>query len=128
VKHIHPVASKIVDAVDEYNKKVSAVSVDDLKKKINDLIAEKQVKLYIFLDDLDRLEPEEVVNIFKTIKLNANFLNTYFFVSYDKKVVIHSLTKQFGENSADYLEKIVQVDFVCQKSLKKRWRISFLEG
>jgi hypothetical protein len=111
VKHVHPVAEKIVDALDEYNKEVSVNSLNDLKKQVNELISEKGVKLYVFIDDVDRLEPQDILSVFKTVKLNINFLNTVFFIAYDKDVVINALKGQFEDNAESYLEKIIQVDF-----------------
>ena len=119
VKHVHPVAKNIVNAVNEYNKKVSVISIEDLKTKINQLIKEKNIKLYVFVDDLDRLDPIEVTEIFKTIKLSANFLNTVFIVAYDKPVVIECLKIQYKGKAEDYLEKIIQVDFIIPEILEE---------
>lgn len=120
LKHVHPVAKNILESVEEYNKKYSAVSLDDLKKKINSLIENEKIKLYIIVDDLDRLEPEEIISIFKTIKLNINFLNTCYLVAYDKDVVINALKYRYNENAANYLEKIIQVDFTIPAILEEQ--------
>lgn len=127
VKHVHPVAEKIVDAIDEYNKEVSASSLDDLKKQVNELITEKGVKLYIFIDDLDRLEPHDILGVFKTVKLNINFLNTVFFIAYDKDVVINALRNQFNNNAESYLEKIIQVDFNIPEILEEEIENMFFD-
>lgn len=111
VKHVHPIAKNIIDAIDEYGKKVVIASPKDLKREINSLLEANEIKLYVIIDDLDRLEPSEVLAVFKAVKLNAAFLNTFYFIAYDKKVVIESLRKQYSENAEQYLEKIVQADF-----------------
>jgi hypothetical protein len=90
---------------------ISEKSVVDLKKAVDKLIQKEEIKLYIFIDDLDRLTPDEVIQIFQLIKLNANFKNTVFIVAYDAEVVLEALKKHYGENGKRYLSKIVQVDY-----------------
>lgn len=86
-------------------------SVVDLKKAVDKLIQKEEIRLFIFIDDLDRLTPEEVIQIFQLIKLNANFKNTVFVVAYDAEVVQVALEKHYGDNGKRYLSKIVQVDY-----------------
>jgi hypothetical protein len=111
VKHIHPVANSIFDAVEEYREKTTVHTLEEVKQQVNHLIREKEIKLYIFLDDLDRLQDREITAIFRIIKLHANFLNTCFLVAYDKTVVAQALDQAFKQRGEAYLEKIVQVDF-----------------
>lgn len=82
-----------------------------LKKEIDKLVVESGIKLLITIDDIDRLNPIEIKEIFKLVKLNANFKNTVFILAYDREVVIESLQNEFNINAARYLEKIVQVDY-----------------
>jgi ABC-type lipoprotein export system ATPase subunit len=120
VKYVHPVAKNISDAIEEHNKRVSIASLDDLKKQINSLIIDEEIKVYIIVDDLDRLESEELLAIFKTIKLNTNFLNTCYLIAYDKDVVIKAIKSKYRENASDYLEKIIQVDFTVPAILEEQ--------
>jgi uridine kinase len=110
-RHVHPIAKNIIDAVEQYEKKVVISSPDELKAEINSLIKSNEIKLYVIIDDLDRLEPAEVLAVFRAVKLNAAFANTVYFIAYDKQVVIESLKKHYSENAEQYLEKIVQADF-----------------
>ena len=86
-------------------------SLLDLKKEVDERLADNNIKFFILIDDVDRLQPKEIVEIFQLIKLNANFKNTYFIVAFDKNVVINALTKEFGLDGEKYLEKIVQIDY-----------------
>ena len=83
----------------------------ELKKEIDDILIESKVKLYITIDDIDRLTPSEITDIFQLIKLNGNFANTIFILAYDQDVVETALENQFGRNGKKYIEKIVQVDY-----------------
>src|SRR5690606_5624992 len=62
-------------------------------------------------DDLDRLAPSEILEVFQLVKLNANFSNTIFLMAFDKLVVTNAIKNEFKQNGEQYLEKIIQVDF-----------------
>lgn len=127
VKHVHPVAEKIVDAIDDYTKQASTHTLDEVKTQADKLISEKGIKIYIFLDDLDRLNSHEIAAIFKMIKLNVNFVNTCFVVAYDKAVVASSLDDMFNQRGEEYLEKIIQADFSIPEITDESMEESFLK-
>ncbi len=63
------------------------------------------------MDDIDRLPPNDILELFQLIKLNANFSNVIFLISFDKSVVTKSIKSIYKFNGERYLEKIVQVDY-----------------
>jgi hypothetical protein len=85
--------------------------VDTLKKETDQRLEDNGIKLFIFLDDIDRLNPNQITDLFQLIKLNSNFKNTFFFIAFDKIVVADIFSKQYHVDGNAYLEKIVQVDF-----------------
>lgn len=127
LKYIHPVATNIFDAIEEYRIKANLSTTVELKEEINNLIKEKEIKIYIMLDDLDRLDPVQITSIFKTVKLNVNFLNTCYFIAYDKEVVINALKETYHDNAEDYLEKIIQADFTVPELLEEQLEELFFE-
>lgn len=90
----------------------------ELKADLDKILIKSNVKLYITIDDIDRLRPTEITEIFQLVKLNGNFANTIFLLAYDKEVVTGALEKQFGQNGKNYLEKIVQIDYSLPKISK----------
>lgn len=65
-------------------------------------------RLYIILDDLDRLEGEELLETIKLIDVNADFKNTVFLVACDKKYANDVFQKYLGVNpSQGYLDKYI---------------------
>jgi predicted KAP-like P-loop ATPase len=50
----------------------------ELKEKINSLIEKSKKKIVVFIDDVDRLQPEEILQVFKLVKLIADFKYTVF--------------------------------------------------
>ncbi|WP_338812690.1 P-loop NTPase fold protein [Bernardetia sp. Wsw4-3y2] len=123
-----PTSSRIVDAakktVDGANK---VEDIHKLKESIDKSIIEAKLKIYITVDDIDRLSPTEITEILQMVKLNANFANTVFLLCYDYDVVISALKNKFGENGEKYLEKIVQVDYTLPHISKDKIKELFVE-
>jgi uridine kinase len=91
--------------------KFSEISVDKLKRETNEVLIKENIYTIIIIDDIDRLAPAEILEIFQLIKLNANFSNTLFLISFDKMIVSSSINSEFKLDGEKYLEKIIQVDY-----------------
>jgi len=73
---------------------------------------EKAGERFIFVvDDIDRLAPDEVRELFKVIKALADFPNVIYVLAFDRKVVAEALHTALGIEGEAYLEKIVQAPF-----------------
>lgn len=101
-----------------YNKTKSPVkSLLELKVKLTEKIKTLQQKIVIFIDDIDRLTPEEIRELFRAIKAIGDFPNIVYILAYDEEIVTSVLdadyscqTKNSSQNSEfgkKYLEKIV---------------------
>jgi hypothetical protein len=109
-------AEKLADANIDYISKVVGIfkskrSVANLKEDINTAIKEIGKRLVIIIDDLDRLDKAEVVEILKLIRNNGDFANTFYIVAYDKNYLREALKELNQHEPATYLEKIFQVEF-----------------
>ncbi|MFT3794891.1 P-loop NTPase fold protein [Flavobacterium sp.] len=112
LKYIHQGAGEAVADAKEFLDGISkSKDVEQLKKDIDQILINSKVKLYITIDDIDRLTPSEITDIFQLVKLNGNFANTIFLLAYDQGVVLSALKRQFGDNGKKYIEKIVQIDY-----------------
>lgn len=83
-------------------------SLEEAKVKIGQKLTEFGNRVVIFIDDIDRLEPNTIRLLFKLIRLTADFDNTTYVLAFDRQVVELALTDK-GISGHDYLEKIVQV-------------------
>ena len=120
INYVHSGAGEALKTIKNFLKKAGKEKeLTDLKKEIDDILIESEVKLYITIDDIDRLTPSEITDIFQLIKLNGNFANTIFILAYDQDVVETALKNQFGENGRKYIEKIVQVDYTLPSISKE---------
>lgn len=88
------------------------LTLELLKNKVNDAIKTANFKVVVFIDDLDRLDKEEIYTILKLIKLNANFNNFIFIVNLDSEHVAKAIKNRYGDNIEDgkvFLEKIINI-------------------
>ena len=68
--------------------------------------------IVVIVDDVDRLSGPEIREVFKLVRLTANFPNVIYIVPCDRLRVEQSLSeKEYGLSGRDYLEKIVQWSF-----------------
>lgn len=69
-------------------------------------------RIVVFVDDLDRLEPRDAVEVLRLIRAVADFPNVIYVLSYDPDVVAQTLNKAVQiDDGAAFLEKIVQISF-----------------
>lgn len=85
--------------------------VPQLKAEIAKLLQTSKRRVLFIIDDLDRLTPDEIREVFKVVKALADFPNVIYLLSFDKLVVAEALAKSLGVNGSAYLEKIVQASF-----------------
>ncbi|MFZ6681537.1 KAP family P-loop NTPase fold protein [Undibacterium sp. Tian12W] len=105
-----PWASKIVAwLLSKLNIKTE--DIPQLKSKIAKALFESNTRVLFLIDDIDRLSPDEIRELFKAIKAIADFPNVIYLLSFDRDVVQLALNKSLGIDGASYLEKIVQVPF-----------------
>jgi predicted KAP-like P-loop ATPase len=77
-------------------------------------LRELGLRVLVVLDDVDRLQPDELLVLFRAIRLVARFPGVYYLLAYDEQTVIDVLTSTpiaqgRPERALAYLEKIVQV-------------------
>jgi len=89
-------------------------SLKEIRDEIERQFVKSGNKMIVVIDDIDRLDKEDVREIFKMVKVNANFPNTIYLLAYDRTKVENILTKDNFPGS-EYLKKIVQVSFALPK-------------
>ncbi|MCB0457092.1 MAG: hypothetical protein KDC91_05060, partial [Flavobacteriaceae bacterium] len=68
----------------------------------------------IFIDDLDRCEPENVLNLLSALKLFFTYgQKTIFFCGIDEKAINEAVKTKYGDvvKSSEYLEKVFDISF-----------------
>jgi hypothetical protein len=83
-------------------------SLNQLKTKIESLIEKTSTKLVILIDDIDRLrERDDLLQIFKLVKLSGRFKKTVYVLSFDP-MEVNAILNPNNSTDFSYLEKIVQ--------------------
>lgn len=91
--------------------KRKAKAVPELKREISRLLQQQTRRIVVLIDDIDRLTPAEMQEVFRAVKAVADFPNITYLMAFDKNVVIRSINDSCAGNGEGYLEKIVQVPF-----------------
>jgi hypothetical protein len=70
--------------------------------------------ILMVIDDVDRLQPDELASLFKAVRLLGRFPNVHYLVAYDEKTIIDALCQSaiVGNDplrAQAFLEKIVQL-------------------
>lgn len=82
----------------------SGHDLTQVKAELNRLLGLQKRKLIIMIDNISRLAPEEISQMFQIVKSIGNFSNTVYVLALDKTEVLKTINK-------DYLDKIVQLPF-----------------
>lgn len=86
-------------------------SLQNTKQQIVDAIYKIKKKIVVFIDDLDRLDASELMEMFKLIRNVSDFPFMYFISAYDKSYIIQCLKSKMNTKEVNFVEKIFQVEF-----------------
>ena len=76
--------------------------------KVENALAALDKPLVVVVDDVDRLTTSEIRDVFKLVRLTANFPNVIYIVAFDR-VRVEKALGEHGIPGRDYLEKILQL-------------------
>ena len=105
----------------EGSSKVGADIIDEpplekQKEQIKTELRKLPRQIVVFVDDLDRLEPQEAGEVVRLVRAVADFPNIIYVLCYSRRILTDSLNKAFQlEEGDDYIDKIVQVSFSVPK-------------
>lgn len=71
------------------------------QEAVNRTLRELGKRVYVLLDDLDRLSGEEILEVLKLMDRNASFSNTVFIVAYDK-VYVNNVLKKYLDHGLNH--------------------------
>lgn len=84
---------------------------DHIKKKME----KSNHRVICFIDDIDRLEHKEILEVMKLIRNSANFPYVQYILAYDKSYIEESLEKCKIPNPKEFLEKIINMEIPLPK-------------
>jgi hypothetical protein len=115
------------NAAQGLGKALSTVELDTLRARIEGFLRDSGKRVVVLIDDIDRLDRNEIQTVFKLVKLSANFEYTSYVLAFDDEMVAGALGEKYGAGNAAagraFLEKIIQVPLhlpsVDELSLRK---------
>ena len=87
-------------------------SADELRLKIDKILKDAKKRIVVIIDDIDRLDSEEIHQIFKLAKNAGRFSNVSYLLAFDQNVVAKALAERYPdepETGSNFIEKIVQL-------------------
>lgn len=110
-----PVASvfgKLLKGLGSAGKAIkSKPSLLELKQELDEALMGMVRRVIIFIDDVDRLEPREVIELLRLVRSVADFKNVIHLLCFDSKILAQGIQTAIGvPDGQAYLEKIVQVE------------------
>ena len=84
-------------------------SMSELKEHIIESLSENKVTIYILIDDLDRMDADEILTVIGLLRNTANFPYLKYVVGCDRDYLLEKLKEKNIEQ--DYLQKIFMAEF-----------------
>lgn len=72
--------------------------------------------VFVFIDDLDRLDSDEVFEVLRLIRNTADFSNMVYVAVYDKDYIVSILKRMNIRDGSSYLEKIFPLELHLPKA------------
>lgn len=79
-------------------------------ESVNRVIGRLNRPIFILLDDIDRLDKDEVLETLRIVRNTASFRRVIFVLAYDRAYVLEAIQRTNQANSGQYLDKIVQLE------------------
>ncbi|MDB5266817.1 MAG: hypothetical protein JWN89_632 [Parcubacteria group bacterium] len=112
----------LVSMAEDFYKKKSSLTektLNQLKNDIRETLSKRDRKILFIIDDIDRLTPEEVRNLFQLVKINLDLPNLIYLMVMDVGTVGKMISKD-GIEGMEYIEKIVQIPISLPKADDKK--------
>ena len=123
-------ALKLVEGEGLFNKITDAfesLHVENEKKRICDAISKIGRKIYVIIEDLDRLSGTELLEVLKLIDRNGAFCNVIYMSAYDKQYVNGVLRQTLGHQiEGDFTDKYFSYELPLP--VQKTWVIKSYIG
>lgn len=107
IKSYNPLISSILNPITSDLKNRSIV---EQRSNIEKAIPKIAKQIVVCIDELDRLDKKELIEVIKLIRNTANFPKVIFLVTYDRNYLIDAIRKLNKQNSESFLEKIFQFE------------------
>jgi len=105
-------SGKIIDTIGFVGRLMeSSNTISKARQKVEEGIKNSGKKVIVFIDDIDRLNSEQIVEVFRLLNGIADYAGISYILPFDKDFVCSAIEEHIpdGQKGADYIEKIVQI-------------------
>lgn len=85
-------------------------SINDARENIQRDLCDLKRSVVVFIDDIDRLDADELFETLRLIRNTAQFRNIAYVLAYDREYVVSMLRRKGIERAEHYLEKIFNLN------------------
>ncbi len=87
----------------------TSLDIETLHKNAYEALKELQITVVVMIDDLDRLEPSEIIDILRLVRSTAQLPYVTFFLCYDHNNVREAVEKVLKLDGRKFLSKLIQL-------------------
>lgn len=88
----------------------SYISINGARENIQRDLCDLKRSVVVFIDDIDRLDADELFETLRLIRNTAQFRNMAYILAYDREYVVSMLRRKGIERAEHYLEKIFNLN------------------
>lgn len=99
----------------------------DFKEEVESTLQQKHPRIVVTIDDVDRLDAEEIKKLFRVIKSFPYFTDVVYILFFDKEIVSKALADTQELSGESYIDKVVQLSFEIPTPDKTLIRRLFFE-
>jgi predicted KAP-like P-loop ATPase len=119
-----PGVGKIVEAVEGFLG--DDQSIEAQHRKVSESLRNANCKFLVIIDDLDRLAPDDVIEMFKLVKSVGQLSNVIYLLAFDRQLAERMVSNRYPSEGPHYLEKILQTAFEVPAVSQEQLRAAFL--
>lgn len=79
--------------------------------KLSEVLEKEEYRFLIIIDDIDRLNPEEAIAIFRLVKSVGRLPNVMYLLVFDRSLAECIIQEKYPSEGPHFLEKIIQAGF-----------------
>jgi hypothetical protein len=98
----------------QIGKEMSSDSLENQRERVVEILREAVRTVVVLIDDLDRLDTDEILTMLKVIRLNANVPRVIYVLAFDDEMIARAVSLRYRgglDSGRQFLEKIVQYPF-----------------
>ena len=88
-------------------------------RKLTEALANEDRRFLIIVDDIDRLNPEEALAVFRVIKSVGCLPNVIYLIAFDRVLAEKAVAEHYPSEGPHFMEKIIQASFELPLPLQK---------